>query len=140
MALRHGGVWGVSVDELAAVGLVLRKPGQFLRTVSVRITQYWTYLGIAGGRGRFVAGAGYFPVLILAIVGMWAVRRQRQAQLLILFLLTMPLPFYVTWAVKGRFRFPVEPVLILFASCAVTLLLTPRLKQLNQRVEDGSGR
>jgi len=106
-----------------AWSLIVQKPAQVLRTASTRFMQYWTYLGESAGRGQFVAGAGYYPVLLFAVAGVWFAHRQRQAQLLILFLLTMPLPFYVTWAVKGRFRFPLEPILILFASYGVTVLV-----------------
>jgi hypothetical protein len=39
-----------------------------------------------------------------------------------IYVLTMPIPFYLTWALLGRFRFPVEPVLILFAAYALSSL------------------
>jgi hypothetical protein len=45
-----------------------------------------------------------------------------------IYLGTMPVPFYLTWARLGRFRFPIEPVLILFAAYALTSLIAATLK------------
>ena len=104
--------------------LVTEKPVRFLRGIAERIPTYWTYMGESEGMVRFVAGVAYFSILCMAVAGLWAARRQPLIQLPVVFLLTMPIPFYLTWAVRGRFRFPIEPILILFAAYAVTSLLS----------------
>jgi hypothetical protein len=45
--------------------------------------------------------------------------RRTRVQLALLFLLTLPLPFYVTLVSHFRYRFVVEPLLLLFAAAAV---------------------
>jgi 4-amino-4-deoxy-L-arabinose transferase-like glycosyltransferase len=54
------------------------------------------------------------PLSLLGIVLPW--RRQRDSALLLAFLVTFPIPYYVTHADFDRFRFPIEgPMLILAA-------------------------
>jgi 4-amino-4-deoxy-L-arabinose transferase-like glycosyltransferase len=100
----------------AATNLVLKSPVRFVWTSAQRAFQYWARLDSTGRGTELLAGISYYPILLLGLAGAWAARRNRQAQLLIVFLLSMPLPFYVTWVTMGRYRFPVEPVLILFTS------------------------
>jgi 4-amino-4-deoxy-L-arabinose transferase-like glycosyltransferase len=107
----------------AAKTLVLQNKLRFLTNTAERALDYWVRLEFTGGlKFKMVLGTAYYSMLILGLIGVWLGRRQYQTELLILFLLAMPLPFYMTWAVVGRYRFPVEPVLILFASYTVTLL------------------
>jgi 4-amino-4-deoxy-L-arabinose transferase-like glycosyltransferase len=107
----------------AAKKLVLQNKLHFLTGSVERVVDYWVRLEFKGGsKFRVLLGAAYYSILVLGLIGVWLARRQYQTELLILFLLAMPLPFYVTWAVMGRYRFPVEPVLILFSSYTITLL------------------
>ncbi len=107
----------------AAKNLVLQNKLRFLTSSARRAVDYWFRLEFMGGlKYKVILGTAYYSMLILGFIGIWLARRRYQAELLILFLLAMPLPFYMTWAVVGRYRFPVEPILILFASNTVTLL------------------
>jgi len=109
-----------------ALSLILQEPARLLRKITKRAISYW--LRMESPRSRdLLAGIAYYPVLFLGLAGVWAVRRNQQAQLLIVFLLTMPLPFYLTWAVLVRYRFPIEPILMLFASYAVISWFTSTL-------------
>ncbi len=112
-----------SLFNQKALGLVLAKPVDFLRNVAIRFKNFWTSVNGPGGRARFAVGAAYYSVLFFGLAGLWAARRHVQVQLLMLYLGTMPIPFYLTWARMNRFRFPIEPVLILFASYALTSLI-----------------
>jgi hypothetical protein len=58
----------------------------------------------------------------LGLAGMWFARRRSRSYLAMIYFLTMPIPFYLTWALLGRFRFPIEPILILFAAHALMSL------------------
>jgi 4-amino-4-deoxy-L-arabinose transferase-like glycosyltransferase len=107
----------------AAESLVLQNKMRFLTSSAERAVDYWIRLEFTGGlKFKVILGTAYYSMLVLGVIGIWLGRR-RQTGLLILFLFAMPLPFYMTWAVMGRYRFPVEPVLILFASYTVTLLV-----------------
>jgi 4-amino-4-deoxy-L-arabinose transferase-like glycosyltransferase len=104
--------------------LVLQNKLRFVKSSAERALDYWVRLEFASGlKFKIVLGAAYYSMLILGLVGVWLARRRYQTELLVLFLVAMPLPFYVTWAVIGRYRFPVEPILILFASDTITLLV-----------------
>lgn len=107
-----------------AVTFVRQNPAQFLQRTARRIITFWTYVGDSQGLQKAIAGAAYASVLCLGAAGLWAARRNELVQLFIIYVMTMPLPFYVTWAARGRFRFPVEPVLILGASYALTSLVS----------------
>ena len=112
----------VALYDQRAWSLIVEKPVILLRGISARVPQFWMYLGETQGRMRLANGAAYYFVLGMGLLGVWISRRQSEARLLILYLLTMPIPFYLTWAIKGRFRFPLEPVLILFTSYALVSL------------------
>jgi 4-amino-4-deoxy-L-arabinose transferase-like glycosyltransferase len=107
-----------------AMDLVLERPMEFLNKAAVRSRKFWTYLGENQGPMRLAAGAAYYPMLGLGIAGVWLARRRKMAELPLIYLLSMPIPFYLTWANMGRFRFPIEPVLVLFASFALASLLS----------------
>jgi 4-amino-4-deoxy-L-arabinose transferase-like glycosyltransferase len=106
-----------------AISLVLEKPARFVENVGIRIRNFWTNLSQTAGPTKIAVAAAYYSVVLFAIAGVWISRRQAYAQLLALYLFTMPIPFYLTWARLGRFRFPIEPVLVLFAAFAVTSLV-----------------
>ena len=119
------------------VGLLREYPERFLMRTRNRVVRFWTQLGASSSSfERFVAGAAYFPILVLGIVGAWFARRERLAHLLILYVVTSPLPFYLTWSDRGRFRFPIEPVLMLLASYALAKVLV----QLSGPISGGNDR
>lgn len=109
-----------------AVELILQKPREFLRLIPSRSRTFWTYLGGTSGGAALVAGTALFSMLCVGLAGVWVAKRQPNIELAVIYLLTMPLPFYVTWGSKVRFRFPVEPILILFASYAMTSFIMAR--------------
>jgi len=113
-----------SLFSKRAFSLVIEKPAAFLRKTVTRVPRFWTYLGEVTGKARLAAGAGYYSVLCLGLAGLWIARGQPQIRLPLAFLLTMPIPFYLTWASRARFRFPLEPILALFAAYALASMLS----------------
>ena len=64
----------------------------------------------------------YAPIALLALYGLWhSVRRRWDFTPLWLFLLVYPLPYYVTHVQQYRYRYPVEPFLVLLAAIPVTM-------------------
>jgi 4-amino-4-deoxy-L-arabinose transferase-like glycosyltransferase len=106
-----------------AISLVLEEPAGFLQNVAIRFRNFWTNLSQTSGPTKMAVAAAYYSVLLLAIAGVWIARRSGYAQFLALYLITMPIPFYLTWARLGRFRFPIEPVLVVFAAFALMSLV-----------------
>jgi len=106
-----------------ALSLIIAKPKQLLSQMGIKFQRFWTYVSFTQGRTMLIAATAYYSVLCLGLVGVWVAWRTSQARLAMIYLLTMPIPFYLTYARLGRFRFPIEPVLILFASYAVTSVL-----------------
>ena len=107
-----------------ATSLILAKPTDFLRQIAIKLPRFWTYVGFQRGWTTLVATAAYYSVLCLSLIGVWLAWRVPQARLPMIYVMTMPIPFYLTYARFGRFRFPVEPILIVFASYAVTSLMS----------------
>jgi 4-amino-4-deoxy-L-arabinose transferase-like glycosyltransferase len=113
-----------ALSNRSAMNRVIETPAPLLTRIPGRVFRFWTTLGESTrGVAQLVAGISYYSVLCGALAGVWIARRQQPIQLAVLYLLTIPLPFYVTWSSFSRFRFPIEPILILFASYAVTSLL-----------------
>ena len=115
-----------------ALRLVLKEPARIIRKTVDRAVKYWTRIKTTSLSEK-LAGAGYYLILLLGLAGIWAYRQDQHAQLLVIFLLTMPLPFYLTWVVMFRYRFPIELVLILFASYAVVSWLSLSLDPKRRR-------
>jgi hypothetical protein len=74
----------------------------------------------------------YSAISLLAFIGLgWALRHHlQQATPLVFPLVFFPIVYYLTHQDDGRFRHPIDPVVIIFAACGACLLvsnLTSRL-------------
>lgn len=118
-----------SLFNKKAVALILEKPERLLSQTAVKFQRFWTALGLTEGRTVLIAGTAYYSILCLGLVGAFVAWRVPQARLPMVYILTMPVPYYLTYAKLGRFRFPIEPILILFASFVLTYLFTQLLQQ-----------
>ncbi len=107
-----------------AIRTIAADPARFLGLTATRILHYWTRPNPPRGWAERVSEACWFAVLGLAVVGVATSDLQRsRIQLALLFLLALPLPFYVTLVSHFRYRFVVEPLLLLFAAAAVVRVL-----------------
>jgi dolichol-phosphate mannosyltransferase len=106
-----------------AVRFALTHPA---REVVLSANRLWnmlrpTYAG-SSLRNRLIAYTGYVPFLVLAVIGVLALRfRDARVGLLTLFVL-YHLVFHALVAAELRFRIPVEPVLSLFAAFTLVYL------------------
>jgi 4-amino-4-deoxy-L-arabinose transferase-like glycosyltransferase len=117
-----------NANEASRNGLLLRKaitfiaenPLHFTQQVISRFTRFWTFMRPYPGLQAKVSLTIYLTVLILAVAGLVLSRAKRRGvQLVVLFLLSLPLPYYLTVAHIFRYRFPVEPFLLLFAASMI---------------------
>ncbi|HET6342862.1 MAG TPA: glycosyltransferase family 39 protein [Gemmatimonadota bacterium] len=103
-----------------AVRYVAADPARFLRLSANRIFHYWSRPNPPGGWAERISELCWLAVLGVGILGLvTSDLRRTRVQLALLFLLTLPLPFYVTLVSHFRYRFVVEPLLLLFAAAAV---------------------
>jgi hypothetical protein len=66
----------------------------------------------------------YIPITLLALYGLWySIRRQWNPVPVWLFLLVYPLPYYVTHVQLYRYRYPVEPFIVLLTAIPLTVWL-----------------
>lgn len=72
---------------------------------------------------------------VLAFIGLrWAIRNRREETVPLLFpLIFFPIIYYLTHQDDGRFRHPIDPVVIIFAVCGVYSLLSKRAGAPSQR-------
>jgi hypothetical protein len=117
-----------------AVAFLAEDPGRGLGLCLRRVQIFW--LGVFGPQngwsGHMKVG---FAVSWLKSLSLWvpfaaaavglviALRRRRPVGLLVLMLLMMPLPYYLTHA-DERYRYPIEPVLVILGSYALSCLFT----------------
>jgi 4-amino-4-deoxy-L-arabinose transferase-like glycosyltransferase len=113
-----------------AFNVVFKRPAELLRRATLRSRYFWTSLGGGEGRLLLVVGAAYYSVLCLGMAGIWLARRHPNTELPLIYLLSMPIPYYLTWAGYVRFRFPIDPILILFASLVLASLLPGHFRKL----------
>jgi len=103
--------------------------GQTLRRMLYTWTNIWDF------PPRWTFGDSGFPDVlvytmfsVLAFIGLgWAIRNRLEETIpLLIPLLFFPLVYYITHQDDGRFRYPIDPVVIIFAVCGVRALLPAR--------------
>ena len=117
-----------------AIAWIQGHPLAFLRLTAIRIWNYWGKFPSSGpDRFRHYSWfhfVWYLPVVLLAVAGALDRSKWRaELFLLMLFLLVYPLPYYITHVQLYRYRYPVEPILILLAA-------VPVARRLDHMVDD----
>ncbi|MFX0135180.1 MAG: ArnT family glycosyltransferase [Candidatus Hodarchaeota archaeon] len=106
---------------------ILNNPLRLARRSFIRFVRFWTVTPRKGGpRAKIsgmkdqVAGITYLIVVVLGIAGLCLTQlKGREVQLLFIAIISLPIPFYLTWFNHFRYRFPIETILIVFASYAL---------------------
>jgi 4-amino-4-deoxy-L-arabinose transferase-like glycosyltransferase len=100
-----------------AVTFIVDHPLRFVQQTMFRFVRYWTYPKPERGLHANISLVIYFILLFLAVAGIILTKlKDKNTQLLLIFLLTLPLPYYFTIVRAFRYRFPIEPILIVFAA------------------------
>jgi 4-amino-4-deoxy-L-arabinose transferase-like glycosyltransferase len=103
-----------------AVEYIRENPIRFARQTLIRFIRYWTYPKPERGLAAKVSLVIYFIMLLLAVAGMLLTKmKEKKIQLILIFLLTLPLPYYFTILRAFRYRFPCEPMLLVFAAYTI---------------------
>jgi hypothetical protein len=99
-----------------AIEWILNNPILFALQTATRISHFWLMNPALGNEGWW--RLMYFgPLLLLGGYGLCVgIRRRWFVAPIGLFLLIYPLPYYLTHVVHGRYIYPVEPFVILFAA------------------------
>lgn len=108
-------------QPLATLGLAAKKFVRFW---------FWVYEGTPTGTKRHgsswiqvVLALCYYPLLLLAMIGIWLSRRQWRSLLLVHMLMAYYVALHVAMLVVPRYRFPLLPLLALFAALTLGMLL-----------------
>lgn len=117
-----------SFFQRKGIPLIMKNTEALIRNTKYRVVHYWTDMGkmgkTDGGIMIKLAGISYFTILGFGLLGIiFSFRKGRNIHFLNLFILSIPLPFYITWASNIRFRFPVELILMLFSGFFIYELL-----------------
>jgi 4-amino-4-deoxy-L-arabinose transferase-like glycosyltransferase len=127
-----------------ALAFIAYHPVEFAQLSAIRALWYW---GKTWSTGRalwqaLLVALAYFAVLGLALLSLrWSAARALDARLLWLFVITLPLPYYFTIEIHGRYRFPVEAIMMVFAGYALHRLHAgwrPRTEPAVYRREQGA--
>jgi 4-amino-4-deoxy-L-arabinose transferase-like glycosyltransferase len=112
-----------------AFNLILTNSTELAARSATKFKLYWTAMPRAGRNyweprtgdiKERVAEVSYLLILALGIAGVClTLLKGRDVQLLVIAILTLPIPFYLTIFTRLRYRFPVEPILMLFACYTV---------------------
>jgi 4-amino-4-deoxy-L-arabinose transferase-like glycosyltransferase len=101
---------------LKALTFIKEHPVSFARLTVSRFIYYWTFTE-RSIRKILVPLLAYAGVLTLAVVGIMLSRSNgKEFQLVLIFLLSFPIPYYFTIVGLFRYRFPLEPLLMIFAA------------------------
>lgn len=114
-----------------ALSYIMRDPGRLVYLTLTRFIHYWTattsksmHLAETSDIKEQLVGFSYLIMLLFGIAGLVLTRlRGKEVQLLILAIVSLPTPYYLTWFARFRYRFPVESIMIIFASYSAFQLL-----------------
>lgn len=133
-AIRSDILFGKAVDYIVA------HPLRFVRLTLTRVLHYWALPNPASSVLDKVSVLCYFIILVLAAIGLaWSDLGRSRVRLALLFLLSLPLPFYFTTVAHFRYRFPIEPILMVFAAHAVDRFWTRAVDSRRARVQSAAG-
>lgn len=109
-----------------ALGWIRMHPLMFLQLTAKRFWYFWgKFPSIGPDRWRRVSRfhlVWYAPLAVLGLYGFWyIIHRRWHLAPLWLFLLVYPLPYYVTHVQLYRYRYPVEPFIVLLAAIPLTV-------------------
>jgi 4-amino-4-deoxy-L-arabinose transferase-like glycosyltransferase len=120
----------LATDEVlrpAAIDSLFANPA---RTAALMMTKLGTLFSAFSGtetnntftevRNRWFAAVSFYPIMLLAIVGGWIGLPRRRELALIYLLIVSIVGSYVLLTVCTRFRLPLDPYFILFASLTLT--------------------
>lgn len=110
-----------------AINAILSNPKRLINKTKKRFVWYWTaaarkhkYGNTATNITEKVTALSYYFVLIFFVIGIYlSVRKRKKIQLLLLAIILLPIPYYLTWFTRFRYRFPVEVIMIIIASFTV---------------------
>jgi hypothetical protein len=103
---------------------VAHDPTGFLIRSLHRFIRFWTLVRLPGDLLEGFSHVVYFMVLVSAIHGIRVALKRRCSGLPLLIVLAVyPIAYYVTVVGLYRYRFPVEPFLIVFSAVALTDLM-----------------
>jgi hypothetical protein len=111
--------------------LLLAHPEVLIRKTRGRFIKFWTKTPRKGKHYQpiktiedFAVGISYVFILTMGIAGLClGLMKGSNVLLPALAILTLPVPYYLTIFTRFRYRYPVEPILIIFASYAIYRLL-----------------
>ncbi len=105
-----------------AVAWIIEHPQKFAQLTMKRMRYFWHKIAEDRRKGKQALGDtihtwSFMVVLGLALVGLFGSRGHfNRVSLILLFLATYPLVFYLTHVTLYRYRFPIEPFLLVLAS------------------------
>lgn len=105
-----------------AVAWIVQHPTEFAQLTMKRMKHFWYKIDEERREQRQRLGDtihtwGFMTILGLALIGVyWSGRYFNRVSLLLLFLAAYPLVFYLTHMSLYRYRFPIEPFLLILAA------------------------
>ena len=104
---------------------IKENPRRFVKLTLRRIVAFWFFANPASmNKKQLLQAIVYVPVVILAAIGILFSGRKRNGTALVgCLLVSYPVVYYITHVSFYRYRYPVEPFLILMASFAFVELL-----------------
>jgi hypothetical protein len=114
-------------------------PVEFVKLTALRVRVFWTRTTKFGLRS-WLHFAYFGPFVALALCGLWYSRHRWWSFAPVwLFLLIYPLPYYLTHVSRSRYRYPVEPFVVLLAAVALTVWFERRHLHTKQEPGDDVG-
>ena len=121
-----------STDEISfnrfllhkAINFIKTHPGRFVQLTTIRFTSYWTNMMQSLRLKKGIVQALYYVFLALSAAGVLLTDWKRSdIQLILLALISLPLPYYFTVVGLFRYRYPLEPLLLIFSGYTISWII-----------------
>lgn len=99
-----------------ALDFIQKNPLDFLELSVIRTARYWTVPTKLRGSRNVAGFIFYLGLVLFAAVGFLITEKRRKLLPLMLFVFAIPLPYYFTVVAHYRYRFPIEPLLMILAA------------------------
>jgi hypothetical protein len=128
-----------------AINFIRENPGKFLQLTLKRISQFWLSdlsaenewagnLTIAFSIALLKKLLHLLPIPFLLIGIFFSIRRKLKIFPLMAFVLLTPVVYYITH-VSQRYRYPIEPIIIIFASYGLSIVISWIKNRIPSRTE-----
>jgi 4-amino-4-deoxy-L-arabinose transferase-like glycosyltransferase len=107
------------------VTFIIEHPLIYMKQILTRFAYFWTSIKSIDHWKAKISLTFFIILLMLSIIGLLLSKmNRRDTYFILLVIISLPLPYYFTISGYFRYRFPIEPLLIIFAAYTIYRIIS----------------